>query len=246
MSEDTSTPGGAATDDSAAEPPPVKFEPVLIEHAVRMWDAERENSNRLSGRATLLMTALAALFGLGLYRIEWFRGKDDIPRVAPPAAAFVIKCLLAAGLLSLGAAFWWILASRIVREWIEGRSLKQWQRELFCLPRRTWKRVSAACARKPPPEDKTEPAKPKKPKVAHASELLKFPETVFEDGPPVGDDARQQVLILTYRAALYLQDRNSARKRKQDQGQQLFLVGLFFIGLAILLYLFACEPAKLF
>ena len=39
------------------------FDEILVDHAVRCWDAERENANRLSARSTLLLTALAALFG---------------------------------------------------------------------------------------------------------------------------------------------------------------------------------------
>src|ERR1051325_9244215 len=82
-----------------------EFDQVLVDHAVRCWDAERENANRLSSRGTLVLSALAALFGLGLFRIDWFRGAADVSRVPLPWCVWLVKSFLALALVFFAAAF---------------------------------------------------------------------------------------------------------------------------------------------
>jgi len=89
-----------------------EFDQVLVDHAVRCWDSERENANRLSSRATLLLSALAALFGLGLFRIDWFRGEKDVCRVESAAIVWTIKGLLILALVTFGSAFFRIMGRR--------------------------------------------------------------------------------------------------------------------------------------
>src|SRR4051812_7441449 len=97
------TTGGEETE---RHPPEAdEFDEALVEHSVRLWDAERENAARLSGRETLILSAIAAVFGLGLYRIDWFHGKDDVPRVAWGVARCAIKICLAGSLLCFAVAF---------------------------------------------------------------------------------------------------------------------------------------------
>jgi len=43
----------------------------LIEHATRCWEAEVANAERLSGKHRIMVTATAALIGLGLFKVEW-------------------------------------------------------------------------------------------------------------------------------------------------------------------------------
>lgn len=44
---------------------------VLIEHANRMWLAECENASRIAQRSQVVAGGIIALFGLGLYSIDW-------------------------------------------------------------------------------------------------------------------------------------------------------------------------------
>src|ERR1700722_11403237 len=90
----------------------IQFEPILVEHAVRCWDAERENASRLSSRGTLLLSALAALFGLGLFRIDWYRGEHDVSRVPWTWAAWAIKILIGIALVMFALSFWKIMGRR--------------------------------------------------------------------------------------------------------------------------------------
>jgi hypothetical protein len=89
-----------------------EFDETLVDHAVRCWDAERENSNRLSSRGTLLLSALAALFGLGLFRIDWFRGEKDVARVTSAAAVWAIKIFVVLALVTFWVAFLFIMGRR--------------------------------------------------------------------------------------------------------------------------------------
>jgi hypothetical protein len=97
------------TGEDAAKIETEPFDEVLVEHAVRCWDSERENANRLSSRGTLLLSALAALFGLGLFRIDWFRGEKDVSRISSLTAIWAIKILMSLGLVMFGLAFFQIM-----------------------------------------------------------------------------------------------------------------------------------------
>ena len=81
------------------------FDPLLVKHAERCWNAERENAERLGRRLNLVLSAAAALFGLGLFRIEWFRSQDEIS-VLPPRVAVLIKLLLLISLVAFAFAFY--------------------------------------------------------------------------------------------------------------------------------------------
>jgi hypothetical protein len=47
-------------------------ERVALEHAIRRWDSECENAQRLSNRENGLLTILSAVLGLGFFRITDF------------------------------------------------------------------------------------------------------------------------------------------------------------------------------
>lgn len=72
----------------------------LIEHANRCWLAETENAQRQVVRVNLMLTVTVALFGLGLFRIEWLRSADAVLNI-PPVAAVMIKIFLWLGVLYL-------------------------------------------------------------------------------------------------------------------------------------------------
>ncbi len=100
------------------EPPPVdqenpaaEFDPALVEHAVRCWEAERENAARLANRVALVLSVVAALFGLGLFRLEWFRRADEVPRLHPEWSYWLLKSPLTGALIFFGISFWKLLKS---------------------------------------------------------------------------------------------------------------------------------------
>lgn len=88
------------------------FDPLLLDHAIRCWDAERENANRLSARSTWLLSAMAAIFTLGLFRIDWLRGEHDQARIHSVCCIWVIKGCLCLGLLLFAFAFYRVVAKR--------------------------------------------------------------------------------------------------------------------------------------
>lgn len=101
----------------------------LIDHAVRCWEAETVNAARLSSRITQLFSGLVALFGLGLFKIEWLRRSDDVARVADPVAAAWIRWLLVAAVALFSIAFMCLILGRKKREHVhasEGLSLPDW------------------------------------------------------------------------------------------------------------------------
>ena len=189
----TSTPG-------LPTPPTNDFDKSLVDHAVRCWDAERENAARLSARGTLMLSAVAALFGLGLFRIEWFRGVNDQDRIRWIWSIWAIKGFLIFAVLAFALAFWYTLRS-------------------------TRKGVGR--------------------KVGNSSDLLGFPKSIATNPPPTEDLARRLVFKCVYRAYLDLSTRNQEKKRRQDQGQQFFFVGLFLVAMAIVLYILCSEPPRI-
>ena len=82
-----------------------EFPDVFVDQAVRRWDAERENAVRLAARVNLLYSVVVALFGLGLFKIDWFRGGSDVVRVSPLWMIWTIKSCLLASLVLCGLAF---------------------------------------------------------------------------------------------------------------------------------------------
>ncbi|MCH7814178.1 MAG: hypothetical protein IID40_09180 [Planctomycetes bacterium] len=78
---------------------------TLPRHAERAWQAETENARRQSARAILLLSVLAAMFGLGLFKIEWTQAADDVARIPSGYAVFAIKAALTLAIASFAAAF---------------------------------------------------------------------------------------------------------------------------------------------
>lgn len=62
---------------------------ALVEHADRCWKAECENAERLAARIRLMLSGLIALFGVGLFKIEWTRSNDVAPSMGPYPMFFV-------------------------------------------------------------------------------------------------------------------------------------------------------------
>lgn len=87
---------------------------ALIDHARLAWDAERENADRLKDKRRVLLTILAAMFGLGLYKFEWFYDPDHAPRVRSEAVLLTIKSCLTIALLVFGWAFVRLRRSQIL------------------------------------------------------------------------------------------------------------------------------------
>lgn len=81
----------------------------LIEHAQRCWQAEVENSERLSRKSRSLFTVVVALAGLGLFRIEWAMGAEQASRVSPDYMVYFVKFLISLALILIG---WALLRTR--------------------------------------------------------------------------------------------------------------------------------------
>lgn len=83
------------------------------EYAKLKWQAECENAERLSKRINLLMTALVALFGLGIFKIEWLRPSGVDSRIEPDWVAWLIKGALTVAIV----LFSWALYRLTDQKW---------------------------------------------------------------------------------------------------------------------------------
>ncbi len=63
-------------------------ERVALEHAVRRWESESQNAERLAHRENGLLTILSAVLGFGLFKLT------DIARLEPHFMAWVLRVLL--------------------------------------------------------------------------------------------------------------------------------------------------------
>lgn len=77
---------------------------VLIEHAVRCWDAERENAERLVSRMKTMSAISGVMLGVGLYRVEWLYNPTFKSAVRYDCVTWMIRFLLATAVVSLAAA----------------------------------------------------------------------------------------------------------------------------------------------
>lgn len=84
---------------------------ALLDHAYRCWLAEEVNAQRLTTRANILLAAMGALLGLGVFRIEWTRPTDSVAVVTEPWGT-VVKGILIAGSAFLFFAFVQIIRKR--------------------------------------------------------------------------------------------------------------------------------------
>lgn len=77
---------------------------AVLAHAVRNWQAEVENAARLSSRENGILSVIAMLLGLGL-----FRG-PEAQVMEPAALSWTLRCLLVLGMLqvlvALGLVLW--------------------------------------------------------------------------------------------------------------------------------------------
>jgi hypothetical protein len=216
------------------EPETREFEQVLVDHAVRCWQAECENAARLSARATLFLSAMAALFGLGLYRIEWFRSINDRSRMRWEWSIWSVKCLLSLALFIFAFSFYRILGRRM-------RMPNLLRKIIFPLRLAIWKLFRRKIL-KPTHRQKILKVGHRKITSVHSSDYLALPEWIFTEGTPVGPPAKKLVFQRVYRAYLDLQGRNAETKEKLDSGQQWFVIGLMLVLLAIVLYIITSEP----
>ena len=77
--------------------------PELIDHNVRVWAAEVENADRLSQKSSVLVSGLGLLFGLGLFKLDWTMGKQEVSRIHSLWADHGVKGFLILALLSFSA-----------------------------------------------------------------------------------------------------------------------------------------------
>lgn len=78
------------------------FDDVLLSHMTRCWDAQLDIAERLTKKVTLIVSVLALLFGLGLFKIEWTYDPKELPRVHPIELLWAMKVALAVALICFG------------------------------------------------------------------------------------------------------------------------------------------------
>jgi hypothetical protein len=88
---------------------PTGFDPHFVEHADRCWEAERENAERMQSRVRLLLSAVSAIFGIGLLKANDFRADLD------GWALWAVMATAALGLVFLAFAFGSIFGVRRLR-----------------------------------------------------------------------------------------------------------------------------------
>jgi hypothetical protein len=72
---------------------------TLIEHADRMWQAERENAGRIADRINILAGGTIALLGIGLFNVDWLVDVESVPLLHPFFTGTIHALLLLALLL---------------------------------------------------------------------------------------------------------------------------------------------------
>lgn len=189
------------------------FDQSLVDHAVRCWDAERENATRLTARVNIVLSVAIALFGLGLFRLEWLRAENQVSRIDSLLAIYLIKSLLTSSLITLAIAFWLLIGSTTPKP--ERKHLK---------------------------EAAQDDSKPRTKRAFQAADHLALPSWSFDDPPKDPDTARKLVFARVYLAYLDLRRRNARKRDRLDRGQQWLALALALIGLAILCYIWASEP----
>lgn len=106
---DTPTPIAGLGQTAAPSPGEMQAYTVMIEHATRCWAIEESNAKRWSDTQKLMLTVVATLFGLGLYKIEWVYGQGSLSRVPNSMMLYLIKGLMT---MSLGAFAWTFIRTR--------------------------------------------------------------------------------------------------------------------------------------
>lgn len=84
---------------------------ALIQHAVRCWDAEVENSRQLATRMNLLVPGVLAVLGFGVFRLGWVAEERHTLRHWP--LEWVMRVLIVSALMLLFRALWLLLVLRL-------------------------------------------------------------------------------------------------------------------------------------
>jgi hypothetical protein len=103
-------------------------ERIALEHAIRCWEAETQNAERLASRENGLLTLLSAIVGFGFFKLS------DEGSVLPTYASLAVRAFLTVVLLLLLLAFLSILVSR----WPRGRGARSRVRGQFASGRLVW------------------------------------------------------------------------------------------------------------
>lgn len=83
----------------------------LVQHVIRVWAAEVENAERLSKKVNGLVSALALLFGLGLFKLDWTMGAGDVARIRLVWSVYIVKACLILALCLFATGLWRALRS---------------------------------------------------------------------------------------------------------------------------------------
>lgn len=195
--------------------PAATTENPLLDFAWRSWEAEEENARRLSVRVNLLLSVIAATFGLGLYRMDLYRDvSGDLVPMAPVWAMATIRWLLAVGACSLFAAFLAILGS--------------YKPISFLLGGLRWAVRSRGT---------TLPLEP----IATAS--LVMPKRKMQPLMPfLTTEPERRTFVHVYGAFLVLHRKNQDEQRRIDAGQQWLIIGLVLVLVSILLFTVTSSP----
>lgn len=185
---------------------------LMIEHAERLWKAESENAVRLSAKISYFTSFLVALFGLGLFKIEWYRPENSVARVADVGDENLIRCFLIVAIVGFGCALM-ILSIGTGRK---SDSVDNNDEDAS----RKKDAVVHSSGHLAFPED-------------HVNAYLA--------GPIDEEFARRMAFALTYYAAIDLQGRNAKVANKIELAKVPFLFGVVFVFLSLLCYTYLAE-----
>lgn len=94
----------------------------LIEHAKDCWDAEQINAERLANRVKTMITAVVAIFGLGLFKLQWFISSSSIVAVQSPRMATGIRWSLSIAVGFFALTFFYIIGGGSERKSVHASS----------------------------------------------------------------------------------------------------------------------------
>ncbi|HEY8668479.1 MAG TPA: hypothetical protein VIL86_17660 [Tepidisphaeraceae bacterium] len=242
-------PAPAATPVDDVDP----FDEVLIEHANRCWEAERENAQRLTNRETLILSAIAAIAGIAAYQIQLFRAKEDVAVVQSYTVLMWLKFLLTCSGFLFVITFFGLVGQPLVFPRVRSSALFIYRKmrlrslEFVMRLQREQQRPSKFTLRvrdlsikwrKSQESDKRQYHRSLRAIRKRASRLLALPRTFFTEPQRNSGFYRKLVFTRTYEA--YLDIRASTRRKAQrlDFYQQFFVLGFIFLIAAIAVYMF--------
>jgi hypothetical protein len=179
---------------------------VALEHARGRWEAETENAARLANRENGILTLVAAVLGLGLFKL------GEVSEIEPTWLSCLVRVLLVLSMLSMAGGLGTVLVVVRSRESQDG-TLPSSKSQGTASAGGEVRQVYASGHLGWPPQGSVHPTE-----LGSAAEALAISYK------------------LTTKAANSLLNRNLGRKKSIDRGQLWLLVAGFLAGSALACY----------